>query len=61
MGPPADVRSQRGIQVGDVAPDFTLKQQDGRAGTLSELLRDKAVMLSICPKDETADCTAWND
>lgn len=46
------------IQVGDTAPDFTLKNQAGTPVTLSELLRQKAVVLYFYPKDETIGCTA---
>lgn len=45
------------LQVGDVAPDFTAKDQDGRQITLSSF-RDKKIILYFYPKDNTPGCTA---
>ena len=50
--------SQRGVQVGDVAPDFTLAAQSGDQVTLHDILKDRAVVLYFYPKDETPGCTA---
>jgi peroxiredoxin Q/BCP len=47
-----------GIRVGDVAPDFTLPQQDGSSFTLKAHLGQKAVVLYFYPKDDTPGCTA---
>jgi peroxiredoxin Q/BCP len=44
------------LKVGDVAPDFSLKADDGRTITLSEC-RGKTVVLFFYPKDETPGCT----
>ncbi|HTF80834.1 MAG TPA: peroxiredoxin, partial [Cytophagales bacterium] len=44
-------------KVGEVAPDFTGKDQDGREVTLSKL-RGKRVILYFYPKDGTPGCTA---
>jgi peroxiredoxin Q/BCP len=44
------------LKEGDVAPDFTLKADDGRSITLSEC-RGKNVVLFFYPKDETPGCT----
>lgn len=41
---------------GRPAPDFTLKADDGREITLSDL-RGSAVVLYFYPKDDTAGCT----
>lgn len=43
------------IEVGDVAPDFTLKDQSGREVSLSEL-REKKVVLSFHPMAWTSVC-----
>jgi peroxiredoxin Q/BCP len=43
--------------VGTVAPDFTLRSQDGQAVTLSAL-RGQWVVLYFYPKDFTSGCTA---
>lgn len=47
-----------GIQVGDKAPDFTLRSQTGESVQLSDRLRDRVVVLYFYPKDETRGCTA---
>jgi thioredoxin-dependent peroxiredoxin len=45
------------LQPGDVAPDFTLPDQNGNPVTLSEL-RGKNVALYFYPKADTPGCTA---
>ena len=42
------------IKVGDVAPDFTLVDTDGRSVTLSRLLQDGPVILYFFPKAFTS-------
>jgi peroxiredoxin Q/BCP len=44
------------IQEGDIAPDFTLKADDGRDVRLSDF-RGKPVVLYFYPKDDTPGCT----
>ena len=44
------------LNVGDLAPDFTLKDQTGTDVTLSEL-RGKTVVLFWYPKADTPGCT----
>ncbi|MBV8844648.1 MAG: peroxiredoxin [Bryobacterales bacterium] len=44
------------LQVGDVAPDFSLTDQDGNRVTLSAL-RGKNVVLVFYPADDTTVCT----
>jgi peroxiredoxin Q/BCP len=44
------------VKVGEVAPDFTLPNQDGKPVTLSSL-RGKIVILYFYPKDFTSGCT----
>lgn len=56
------------LKVGDMAPDFTAKSQDGKEVHLSAM-RGKPVVVYFYPKDETPGCTkqacgfrdAWND
>jgi len=43
-------------QAGDVAPDFTLKDQHGKEHTLSKY-RGSRVLLYFYPKDNTPGCT----
>lgn len=44
------------VDVGDTAPDFTLRDQNGDEVTLSSL-RGAPVLLYFYPKDETPGCT----
>lgn len=44
------------VDAGEKAPDFTLKDQEGRAVKLSEF-RGKKVVLYFYPKDFTTGCT----
>jgi peroxiredoxin Q/BCP len=44
------------LDVGDIAPDFTLPDQDGTPVTLSAL-RGSPVLLYFYPRDETPGCT----
>jgi thioredoxin-dependent peroxiredoxin len=45
------------LKVGDIAPDFTAKNQDGKDITLSKF-KGKKVILYFYPKDDTQGCTA---
>jgi peroxiredoxin len=49
-------RMSRPPDVGDVAPDFTLPSTDGPV-SLSERLRESAVLLVFFPQDNTLVCT----
>lgn len=44
------------LQVGDLAPDFTLRSDTGELVTLSAL-RGKRVVIYFYPKDDTPGCT----
>lgn len=46
------------IAAGDVAPDFTLFDQHGAPVSLSDTLKQRAVVLYFYPKDDTPGCTA---
>jgi thioredoxin-dependent peroxiredoxin len=45
------------LKVGDTAPDFTAKNQDGKEIRLSSF-KGKKVILYFYPKDDTPGCTA---
>ncbi|AMM52542.1 thiol peroxidase [Rufibacter sp. DG15C] len=45
------------LEVGNVAPDFEVKDQDGNLVKLSQF-RGKKVALYFYPKDDTSGCTA---
>lgn len=53
----SDTQKKGRVQVGDVAPDFTLPSQSGEAVSLQDL-RGKNVVLYFYPKDNTSGCTA---
>lgn len=48
------------IKVGDAAPDFTLKNQDGNEVTLSGFKGQKNVVLAFYPLDWSPVCTNEN-
>ena len=52
-----NIFAQTKLKVGDKAPDFTAKDQDGKDITLSKY-KGKKVILYFYPKDNTPGCTA---
>lgn len=46
------------IDVGQMAPDFTLPKSDGTKVTLSNFRGNKKVVVYFYPKDDTPGCTA---
>ncbi|MCF8256736.1 MAG: peroxiredoxin [Flavobacteriales bacterium] len=46
------------INVGDMAPDFELKDKDGQKVKLSDYRGKQSVVVYFYPKDETPGCTA---
>jgi peroxiredoxin Q/BCP len=46
------------IAVGDMAPDFELKDKDGNVVRLSDFRGKQSVVLYFYPKDDTPGCTA---
>ncbi len=46
------------VQVGDAAPDFTLKDQLGKTVSLKDFLGKTSIVVYFYPKDNTAGCTA---
>ena len=46
------------VSVGDPAPEFSLRSQDGEVVKLSGLLRRGSVVVYFYPKDRTPGCTA---
>ncbi len=46
------------VQVGDVAPNFTLPTQSGASVTLSDFRDKTAVVLYFYPRDDSSGCTA---
>ncbi len=45
------------LAIGDLAPDFTLPDHDGRPVALADF-RGRTVILYFYPKDDTSGCTA---
>src|SRR5213082_1551140 len=50
--------AQGKVQVGDVAPDFTLRAQSGASVSLGDFLGKKDLVLYFYPKDNTSVCNA---
>ena len=48
------------VEVGDMAPDFTLKDQDGNMVTLSSFRGTQSVVLAFYPFDWSPVCTTEN-
>ena len=46
------------VKVGDMAPDFELKDKDGKQVKLSDFRGKQSVVVYFYPKDETPGCTA---
>ena len=46
-----------GLEVGDVAPNFTLQATDGKTYTLGDFKGQKAVVIAWFPKAYTRGCT----
>jgi peroxiredoxin Q/BCP len=46
------------VQVGDLAPDFTLPGQKNKTVSLHDYLGKRAIVLYFYPKDNTPGCTA---
>ncbi|MBI5505892.1 MAG: peroxiredoxin [Deltaproteobacteria bacterium] len=45
------------VSVGEIAPDFRLRSQDGTRVSLADFRGKSAVVLYFYPKDETPGCT----
>lgn len=52
------LRASYMLQIGDQAPDFTLKTTTGDSFRLSEQRGQRAIVLYFYPKDDTPGCTA---
>ena len=50
--------ANKGVKVGDRAPDFTLPSLTGEPVSLESFLGKKAIVLYFYPKDNTPGCTA---
>ena len=55
-----DTLTVKEVEVGDIAPDFTLKDQDGNMVTLSGFRGKKSVVLAFYPFDWSPVCTTEN-
>jgi thioredoxin-dependent peroxiredoxin len=51
------VGNSTGLNVGDKAPAFTLKDQNGRTVSLKDFAGRKNVVVYFYPKDDTPGCT----
>jgi thioredoxin-dependent peroxiredoxin len=55
---PEAAKKGKQVQVGDVAPDFTLPSQAGNEVHLSDFFGKKTIILYFYPKDNSGGCTA---
>jgi peroxiredoxin Q/BCP len=51
------IRTKDKVDVGSVAPDFTLPSQSGEMVSLEDFIGKKPVVLFFYPKDDTPGCT----
>jgi peroxiredoxin Q/BCP len=49
--------SAASLKVGDTAPTFTAKDQDGKTEDLAKLIGKKIVLVYFYPRDDTPGCT----
>jgi len=52
-----DFRTRDKVEVGSIAPDFTLPSQSGKMVSLRDFVGEKPVVLFFYPKDDTPGCT----
>jgi len=57
IAPAAAPAQNAELQVGDMAPDFTLQASDGNTYTLSDFRGEQAVVIAWYPKAFTRGCT----
>ena len=57
-GSPDGVRRKERVQVGDLAPDFTLSDQAGAPVHLGDFVGKTSIVLYFYPRDNTSNCTA---
>lgn len=53
----SQIQSMKKIEVGDVIPQFSLKNQHGKLFNLADVLGKKNVVLFFYPKDDSPGCT----
>jgi peroxiredoxin Q/BCP len=53
-----DATQQKTLAQGDKAPNFSLKDQDGKTFMLSSVIGKKKLVIFFYPKDESPVCTA---
>ena len=49
-------KTKKKVEVGDLAPDFTLPDQNGKDFRLKDLIGKSAIVLYFYPKDDTPGC-----
>ncbi len=50
-------RTRDKVEIGSIAPDFTLPSQSGQMVSLRDFIVEKPVVLFFYPKDDTPGCT----
>ncbi len=50
-------KQEKGLKIGDKAPDFTLPNQEGKKLKLPDIIANKHLVLYFYPRDNTPGCT----
>ena len=51
------MKKEKGVEIGDKLPTFSLQDQDGRTFTSTDYIGKKAMVIYFYPKDDTSGCT----
>jgi peroxiredoxin Q/BCP len=52
-----NMKKEKGVEIGDKLPDFSLLDQDGGTFTSTDYIGKKAMVIYFYPKDDTSGCT----
>ena len=52
-----NMKKEKGVEIGDKLPTFSLQDQDGRTFTSTDYIGKKAMVIYFYSKDDTSGCT----
>jgi peroxiredoxin Q/BCP len=52
-----NMKKEKGVEIGDKLPSFSLQDQDGRTFASTDYSGKKAMVIYFYPKDDTSGCT----
>ena len=52
-----NMKKDKGVEIGDKLPAFSLQDQDGKTFTSTDYIGKKAMVIYFYPKDDTSGCT----